>query len=471
LLKRNKYYLLIAFAGTLLAVFWQELNLAHLNHFFPESNGLITSADEASYLRPPQNLLEIGEWKDSSTGVASHFMRPPGFGLYFLILKLLFGSYVWLAMKIAQIGFFFFSVLLFTRILGFFKLNERRKLIFTSLYAFMPCYSGFMYFTITESISPFFMLLTTFFWIKSYRGEERFPLGFILSGGFLILIRPQLLVFVLLFIAFYTLKKRRQLALYSLLAFLPFLLWNLRSVSIAGKWMGMHPIYSETNNSLYRPPHAEMTDLYRIWEHQGDRFHASVAALSIDTSSRTLNDVLQNVPAKYRAEVSPIFQRYQQIEFYRRSHFTEKAKIKHALPGEKAFQQDIRSLRSRLISENKADFYLLTPFRSLKKLVVSSHLNLRIHQVDFRGVWWNEALRWTCFLLLFATYLACFIYPVRFFKNKQVNEVLIISLGIVISLFYLAYVQRMNEERYLTPVLPLGLVVLGVWVSKKREVN
>ncbi len=468
MLKRRKY-LFIAIAGTLLAVFWQELNLVYLNGDYPESHGLINSADEASYLAPPEYLLEIGEWKDSSTGIASHFMRPPGMGLYYLFVKLLFWDYVWLGMKIFQVAFFFFGILLFAKILDLLEVDERRNVIFTSIYAFLPCYSGFTYFTITESISPFFMLLTTFYWLKNFRQEKHFPLGFVLSGGFLILIRPQLLVFVLLFIAFYAFKKRRKLALFGLLAFLPFLLWNLRAIGIAGKWMGVHPIYSETNNSLYRPQHEEMTNLFRIWEHQGDRFHIAVGMLATDSSTRQLEEVLHSIPGKYRESVKPLFKRYQQLEFYRRSHYTEDAKIRSWLPGEKTFLKDIRALRNQLVSENKADYYLLTPFHSLQKLIVSSHLNLRIHQGDFRGLWWNEALRWGCFLLLFLTYLASFFYPLRLFKKREINEVLILSIGIIVSFFYLAYVQRMNEERYITPILPLCLVVMGRFFNFQKH--
>lgn len=455
------YYLLIAFTGTLLAVFWQELNLFYFHTDFPGFHGLITSADEASYLRPPLNLLGTGEWKDSSTGIASHFMRPPGFGLYFLILKFFFGSKVWIAMKAAQILFFFFSILLFARVLDFLKINERARRVFTAIYAFAPCYSGFMYFIVTESITPFFGLLSTYYWLKSASEERDLPLGYILSSGFLLLIRPQLLMFILLFSGFYFLKKHYRAGLLSLLAFLPLLLWNVRSVSIAGKWMGMHPIYSETNNSLYRPGHEALTDLFRIWEYRGDVFHLTMKQLASDTSLQKRRAALQNIPVQYRSELETVFKDYQQLEHYRQTHYKPEEKIRSFLPGEQAFVKNVNALRRRLVAENKTDFHLETPLRSLKKLIVSSHLGLMIFQDQFRGAWWMEILRWGCFLLLFSAYLAAFSYPLKFFKDRQINELTVIAVGILISFVYLAYVQRMNEERYLTPLLPLCLAVLA----------
>ena len=53
----------------MLSVIIQEYNISTFNKQFPYHNGLITCADEASYLRPPMNFIDIGEWKGDYPGV------------------------------------------------------------------------------------------------------------------------------------------------------------------------------------------------------------------------------------------------------------------------------------------------------------------------------------------------------------------------------------------------------------------
>ena len=45
----------------------------------------------------------------------------------------------------------------------------------------------------------------------------------------------------------------------------------------------------------------------------------------------------------------------------------------------------------------------------------------------------------------------------------------IISFGIIISLFYLAFVQRLNEERYLTPIIPLAFIITANYIKIKSD--
>lgn len=461
MLKQALY--LIAFIGTILAVFWQELNLIFLNGNLSSFFDLITSADEASYLRPPLNFLGNGVWKDNSISITSYFLRPPGYGIYFLFLKLLTGKYVWLAMKLVQIGLYFLTIVLVSKSFKLLNLNDKLNLIFTSIFAFSPCFSGFMYFTITESISPFFTILSTYCWLKMTKNGKEKNLNFTLSAGFLILLRPQLLLFILLFSTYFLFQGRKKQFFISLLAFLPFILWNIRTISIAKEWMGIHPIYSNTNNSLYRPSHEKMTNLFRIWEYRGDIFHKSISMLARDTNSTTIQQALELVPIKYRKKVIPIFKDFSLLKQYQRSNFQQKSIINGYYKGEKEFNKKIEKTIRRLKYENKYDYYVFTPFKSLKKLLLSSHLNLMIFQSAFRENILIEILRWTCMFMILFIFSVSSLNVFRF----KFDPVFFISSGIFCSLFYLSYIQRMNEERYLTPIIPLAFVVLVTIISTK----
>ncbi len=451
----NRKVLFIALIGTLLAVFWQELNQYVLHYPNSKHANLISSADEASYIRPAENLLLKSTWKDSSTGITSYFLRPPGFGLYYLTLKLIFGTKVWLAMKVCQILFFFFSIILISRCLFLLKISNKQNVFFTFLYAVLPCFSGFMYFTITESITPFFTLLSFYFFLKMFNNPEESAVKLSLCAAFLILIRPQLLLFVLLFVLFFILKRRKKQALIMMLAFLPFILWNVRTYAIAGKWMGIHPIYSSTNNSLYRPSHEKMTNLFRIWEHDGAVFHSTISILANDTTNEFLSKALKNVPVKFHRKVKPIFIKFHELKQYQKQNLSHYKRLKSDFKGEKEFYVQVDNAIKSIKDENKVEYYILTPFQSLKKLMLSSHLNLFIFQISFRGNIFMELGRYFSVLLLCTLYLSSFLS----LFSKKIKPQQVLAVGIIVSLFYLSFFQRLNEERYLTPIIPLAFLV------------
>jgi hypothetical protein len=45
-------------------------------------------------------------------------------------------------------------------------------------------------------------------------------------------------------------------------------------------------------------------------------------------------------------------------------------------------------------------------------------------------------------------------------KERVPKELKIIGVAIAITFIYLIFVQRLNEERYLTPMLPLAFMIM-----------
>jgi hypothetical protein len=240
-----------------------------------------------------------------------------------------------------------------------------------------------------------------------------------------------------------------------MLAFLPFILWNVRTYAIAGKWMGIHPIYSSTNNSLYRPSHEKMTNLFRIWEHDGAVFHSTISILANDTTNEFLSKALKNVPVKFHRKVKPIFIKFHELKQYQKQNLSHYKRLKSDFKGEKEFYVQVDNAIKSIKDENKVEYYILTPFQSLKKLMLSSHLNLFIFQISFRGNIFMELGRYFSVLLLCTLYLSSFLS----LFSKKIKPQQVLAVGIIVSLFYLFFFQRLNEERYLTPIIPLAFLV------------
>jgi hypothetical protein len=458
--------LIIALFGTIFAVFLQEQNLQFLGNRYPASNGLLTSADEASYFAPAVNFLENGTWKDNSIGQSAYFQRTPGYGLIYLTCLIIAGKKAFWMLKILQILAFSGSIVLFGKILEKRIPNSKFVLFGTVIFAFVPAFSGFIYFTLTESFTPFLVLWSVFAGISLQEKKTNFSWNFLAANSIALLFRPQLIVFLLAFLAYFYFKKQRKKAMFTLLAILPLLIWNIRTVTISGTWLGIHPIYSTSNNTLFRPSHEAMTNLFRIWESDGAKFHETIHAL---TDSTDIDLISEKIPAKYRKQVLPILGKYRALHEYQLTHFNQNKPISGPFQGEEKFLHEITALTKKLKSENKLDFYILTPLKSLKKLMLSSHLNLGIYQFKYRGNWWMETIRWSCLAIVIFSFIATLI--ALFKKNRDL--IFYLSSSIVLNLVYLIFIQRMNEERYVTPFLPIALIILlvGIYNLRKKAIS
>lgn len=459
---RYKYIvLLLAFLGSFLAVIWQESNLTYVNNSFPEKTeyGFIKTTDDASYLQPPISWKETGIWKDKSKGSSSYFQRPPGYGIIFLISSYVAPSNPYLVLKVIQVLGFFMSIFLISKLLILFGLNQKWTLFGTAIFAFLPSFSGFLYHTLTEGITPVLLLWSMYEWVLVLRNEEN-KIRWICSNAFLLLVRPQLSIFVIVLMLYLLMKRQLKTFAWGLIIILPFAIWQIRNINIAG-WTGMHPIYSVNNQSFYRPPHEALGNLFKVWEFKSDRFHETVALLLFDPSKEARDKALNNIPEKYRSEMDPILEEFQQVCVLQVEHISN-GYLDHQLPEEQDFVLHANEKTAELAGNNVVDAYIKTPISSAKELFVNSHLHLTTFQLKYRGAIWMEALRWSCLLVTLIG--ICSFFGISIFWKSVPKELWLICLSSVITILYLVFVQRLNEERYLTPILPLAFIA-SMWVA------
>lgn len=462
--KRNVITIIIAIICCVLAVVIHEINLSQLEKQSEYQTGLISTADEASYLRPPQNWLEGKGWKDSSTGHSSYVQRPLGYGLVFLLCKSISPNNAFLLLKGIHILAFLFSLIVLSKLL--FELTKNRKfaLIGMLIFGLLPCFNGFMYYTLTESLSPFVLLLLTHEFILIIRHQRR-PFLFGLTIAFLLLLRPQLIIFPLFFVAFLLFKSRKFWWVY-LISILPFLMWQVRNYNITGS-VSLHPIYSSTNKSIYRPPHEALSNLFRIWEYKSDKFHETVGVLIQDTSTTNLNKALNNIPEHLTEKVRPALKDFQNVAYHQKKMFNNENEIKE-LPIEREFVSNTNTLREEIISSNKLQYYVKTPVNSTIELLTKSHLNLFVFQKVWRGNVFMETLRYLCLIVINLSLVSLLL--LLFFTNTP-NYLKLVALGVLCTFVYYVFFQRMNEERYMTPLLPIMYIGLITLIAKtfKRD--
>lgn len=452
---------IIAIICCVIAIVVHEVNLSHIESQSNNQKVLISTADEASYLRPPLNWLEGKGWKDSSSGHSSYVQRPPGYGLIFLVCKAVSPNNPFILLKILNVFAFLLSIIVLSKIVFELTQNNKYALVGALVFGLLPCFNGFMYYTLTESLSPFFLLILTHAFITIIK-QNRKPYLFGLTLAFLLLLRPQLIVFPVIFVVYLLFQSRRFWWVY-ILSILPFLFWQVRNYDITGT-VSLHPIYSSTNKSIYRPPHKALSNLFRVWEYRSDKFHETVGILIKDTSNMTLNKALTNVPDHLKDKVKPVLQDFQIVVQHQKKMFKEESRIR-ALPIEKRFVTETNTLRKEIVSSSKWINYFGTPIKSAIEMMTKSQLNLFVFQKSWRGNLLIEMLRYSCLIIINLSLLSTFLV---IFTERTPKYFKLIAVGVLCTIIYYFFFQRMNEERYLSPLLPLMFIGLLTFISKLK---
>lgn len=447
-----KTLLLIAFACSLVQVSICEYNIS-----VTDADQLIKTADSPSYINPAKNFLATGVWKDNFEGPSSYVQRSPLYGFFYLTSSTVSNSPLF-TLKIIQYALMFTGIFFFGKLVSL--LTKRNSITIAAMICFgiLPFFHGFVGYVMTEAVAPYLLIIFTFSFVSLYQYRKGILL-FTITGAAILLLRSQLVVFSLLYLLA-LLYKHRLFAAWTLLLFLPFFMWQLKVNSHMGSFQ-LHPIYSYSNKSIFRPPHEELTNLFRVWEHDSERFHQMESTLRKDTTDKTLSRALESVPQHLRNSVEGKLRLYQGVAFEQKQMWRKNENRK--LEIEEVFVGEIEKWEKSQKGQYALNNWLYTPVKSFIDLIKSSHLNHYIFQKTFRGNYFVEFLRIISVVILFTSLLSSAV--LLFIKHVSIPEK-IVMLSVLVSILYLVLIQRMNETRYMTPYLPL--IFAGFCLFYKR---
>jgi uncharacterized membrane protein len=89
-------------------------------------------------------------------------------------------------------------------------------------------------------------------------------------------------------------------------------------------------------------------------------------------------------------------------------------------------------------------------------------MNLYVFQASWGKTWIVLLLKIVCFVLIFGG-LCATIVVLLWGQNDLLK---VCAFALLLSLFYLVFFQRMNEERYLYPYLPVLLLFFVAMVER-----
>jgi len=493
-MKAKKAVLLISVLSFATALIYNEINLYFLrSEGIPLRNGqTIITHDDDSYLDPAENYLQSSTFRENFPGSGSYYLRPPGYSIFYLVFRVIgnkTSALVWL--KLFQILFFAASIYCLYWISFVYSKDHYVSSLICVIYGCTPLGSGFLYYTLTEGITPALMIFYAYFLFKARLALNPFSkrLDYILAClifSILFITRPVLGIAVLAVPAYLIFDNRHkitltrillQLILYGMIALTPMVIWQVRNYIIAGHYVGLHPVYDPENNFVFRPAHKAVWELEKCWGSGGKDFHESImpawmAALQGDTSEKWIDTMIANVPeytVAYfgRNKLQASFRAYRNTMVYQKKFKDNKLPMPKEIP--KTEQKVISDFNS-MTKEFKISFplqnYIISPLITLKRMIFHSNLSFYMFQKTFRGNLLMEIIRWL-FLIIHAS--AYILFGGSLLIKKISVEDMFFVLIPLIYIFYLAYFQRGVEERYTLPILPF--VITGSMFVVRRCVK
>jgi len=463
----EKKFKLIVFSIALISsTLFHLLNNLYLQQENPDGlrKGVsVYTLDDPSYLAPADNFLAGKGWKSNAVGKAAYTTRSPGYGLIYLPFRyILDDSGSLIALVGFQIFLFAYAVTLLPGILNSLLLNKKWTTVLTISFACLPMFSGFLSYTLTEAVTPSFVIIILALFTKRNHTETDHVILWLLLGVLLI-IRPAMIVWVLALPIFYypfNGKNKRRFLLGLVIVFVPTLAWQYHLYKVTDEIQGLHPIYQDDSNTVYRPPHKAIWNFHKSWGQTGPEFHKSIGFLSssarynrnrADVISKILNTIPDRVKARVSDDsLSTYYGEYYDILQSQSSHYNSERAIVGLSKDEEDLIVFFDKVRDQYVA---ADFFysnIVVPVEVFKRLALHSNLSLYIFQKPWRGNLLMESLRIICFA---NHVLAFYLFLISIFILFPNRRALIIIIPTALYLGYLCFIQRGVEERYTLPFL------------------
>ena len=468
------------------STFFNQLNLNNLPNEGLREGETVRTNDDLSYLRPAIHFYKTGIWKDEIKGDLSYFLRPPGYGAIYYLALVVNANHPLLVLKIIQVLLFSLSVYCLYFIALSFLAHKKSALIVSIIYGLTPLACNFLFYTLTEGVTPALFIFYLFFLLKAKnQSTSRLKLFYFIVASLifasLFVIRPVLGIFIGLipltvFLSYDVIKhKIIYSVLFIVLGYSCMGLWQYRNYKLTNHYIGLHPIYYADNNSIYRPTFQEFWNFTLGWAEDGSTVHTYMLpfwenTIKGDTSKVYINNIIEHFPIyvqKYfgKQRLTDVLTNYQKSILYQKQFYDRN----ETLPLTKIDIETTTVLQlKQLVSEFKKEFwftyYISSPIKVYAKMAFHSNLSLYIFQKTYRGNFFMESLRWFSFLIHSASFISILLILLRIKKIKPIHYS--IYLFTFFYLFYLSFFQRGIEERYTLPIFSVLLISFSNMVYK-----
>jgi hypothetical protein len=252
--------------------------------------------------------------------------------------------------------------------------------------------------------------------------------------------------------------------------------WTLRNYLLTKEFVPLEKAVHPETLERMKPDFRGFWSFSKCWGEDGfvmNTYHDPLyfsAALKGDTSSVYVENILNTWPSKVvdhfgRKRLSDVLRHYQYSALKTKPYFDSvKAMPEHFLPEQLAVKKEFDELASEYRKSFFFDYWIKTPFRYLKLMVVNSNTgNLYLFQKDHRDKMMINLYRYTLLAIHMLVYVSLVI---NFFVMKGFANRLAFVYVPLLFIFFFVMVHREIEQRYMLPILPIllaGAACSGNW--------
>lgn len=499
MLKDRKHLLYIFSTALIFCISINELNIQYIKSINNENKKLnakslvhsrtVWSIDNLFYLTQIKHMLNGDGYTLDPNEPEMKVRRTPVYPLFYGIQYYLFGEEkAHIIIPYIQSIFFAISAVLITLIILYTFGNEQWAKVTGYSYAFLPFISSFCYFTLTESISPFLVVLSMFFFANYLRDKSSKNL--IICGivtGVSFLNRPTAGVVIVGFFLQLLFNKgvlaslNVKIKTMSILAF-SFILslspWIIRNYLITGDIVVAETFYHEAPMDFGKA-HIELRKLTSCWtnptnlptEKFSNELRLHISQNEPYKNDKVIDDYIDQWP-------NNAFNGYTRQELKLALHelnncFIEKYEFLKNNPNamrkdflnrecEEQAYNNFKILKERFIKTAPFRYYIITPLTINKEIAFNSFIHhfAIINPID------NEINSLQIFLksLVYILNVLCFLSPIYFclFSKFSLDKVLLIMGPIFVLILTLtAIIFRYVESRYIIVIYPYFIITFS----------
>lgn len=506
--------LIIILLSLTFAITLTEVNLSHIRKTNPanekrstqmiKEGGLVYSVDDYWYCNQYKNWREGKGFTIDPAFNHLSTRRTPVYPLIYGFFTYEFGAVAGgMMLKYFQIALFCLSALFMYRIAFYLFKNNSMAFISAVLYATSPFIASFLSFTITEAITPFLVTSSVFLYLKSIHDTK--SKWFVLTGIMVaigILNRPLVLVIAAAIgcAECYFLWTNRENVLArlkkSVLIFFGavFILsfWVIRNYIVTNGEIIVLERYQKKELMDYGEGLVELRSLVSCFTNPADFNCEQLAETTSnnfvigesDKNENIINEFVNKFPDDVLVMWNKDTLRLAitgYIDCFRKLYEAKKSitinDILHDsefLEGNKIQAAKFESMRHRYMRERPVNYFLLTPLKHIKDLVLQSNsASLAFLNAADKKYSTFQLIIKTGFYLLHASFYVLFF--ISFFVKLIPSWFRLFSaVSFFLLFFILSYMFRYFETRYYLIVLPLVIVnvsfLINVLISRFKPV-
>jgi hypothetical protein len=492
---RLKFYFFLIVISILISLIYNIVNLELTKKYIKGPSvpiyGLTNySPDNEYYLNPAENLISGDALRrDPAVGSGSYFRRVPGYSLLYYSFRQFFekpGTH--LALVIFQTLLFGLSTLCVYKISRMLTTSKPAFLI-TLLYTIIPWFSSYLFFTITEGISPYFMVFYLLFLFKArfsvsinnkliYYLAASFFIGAALmtrpSNGIAALALPMFIIAEFRVVPF---KQVFNLLLFSgLIPLCMIFSWAYRNYYHTGEIVLLEKGFHPESLDRQKPEWEGLLNFAKSWGEDGTAFNHynlplfnnAIKGNDDPALAKKAVDSWPNYVVTHfgYSRLYNMVRRYQLITVKQGIYYQMKiAMPKSYDPEQLKIKSDFDQLTNEFKQAFPLQYYVLSPLKYIKDLIVHSNTNnIFIFKKMFRDNILLNIVRNILAVLHVLIYVNMLlnIYLLR----KEMLNLLVFCVIPIIYILFFAFYFKLIEQRYMLPLLPWLLIgtykILGI---------